>query len=161
EDEAGVKLDLGPEPDLGGQAADCSSIEQFSTNQGCEFWAVDLPNVSVVPPFSIDVTPHDQQFAVVVTNTASDAIANVSIYVGDGDTPVDGGPVPVDTMRVFALDPLSISPGTTSSDAQAYRSESDVPIAPYHSQSLDNPPPVYSNDATLLFPTHDLATDYT
>lgn len=156
-----MKLDLGPEPDLGGQAADCSSIEQFSTNQGCEFWAVDLPNVSVVPPFSIDVTPHDQQFAVVVTNTASDAIANVSIYVGDGDTPVDGGPVPVDTMRVFALDPLSISPGTTSSDGQAYRIESDVPIVAYQFQPLDNTSPVYSNDATLLFPTHVLATDYT
>jgi hypothetical protein len=133
----------------------------FSTNQGCEFWAVDLPNVSVVPPLTIDTAPADQQFAVAVANTSADVPAHVEIYIADEGTPVASADVGVDTMHVFELDAMNIPPGTTSAGGSAYRIESDIPIVAYQFQPLDNTSPVYSNDATLLFPTHVLDKDYT
>jgi len=159
----GIKLDVAGGVDLGGggTVGDCDSLEELPTNQGCEFWALDLPNVSEVPPLSIDTVPADQQFAVVVTNPSDMATANVEIFVADQATPVVSGPVPVETMRVFQLPALNITPGATTSDGQAYRIASDLPIIAYQFQPLDNTSPVYSNDATLLFPTHVLTGDYT
>jgi hypothetical protein len=42
----------------------------------------------------------------------------------------------------------------------AFRVESDVPIAAYQFNPLDNTSPVYSNDASLLLPERVLSTDY-
>ena len=54
-DDAGVdgdgpRLDVGtPDPDTGGGAvSDCESAAETQSNLGCEFWAVDLPNISDV-----------------------------------------------------------------------------------------------------------------
>ncbi len=157
-----MKLDVAPGTDMGGgPAGGCDALEDLPTNQGCEFWAVDLPNVSVVPPFTIDTVPADQQFAVVVSNPSDTDTANVEIFVADEMMPVDMGPVPVQTMRVFQLPALNIAPGTTSSTGQAYRIVSDLPIVAYQFQPLDNASPVFSNDATILFPTHVFSGDYT
>jgi hypothetical protein len=161
----GPKLDLGGAEDgatdEGGSLGGCDDLDQLPTNQGCEFWAVDLPNVSAVLPFTLDVVPADQQFAVVVVNPSDVESADVQIYQGNGSIAVDGGAVPFDTMRVFQLPALSITPGQTTSDGQAYRIESDLPIIAYQFQPLDNTSPVYSNDATILYPSHVLTGDYT
>jgi hypothetical protein len=155
----GVKLDVGTNADLGGFGeAGCDDIDDLPTNLGCEFWAVDLPNVSQAP---LATTPHDQQFAVVVTNASSDDTANIEVFVGNEATAIDGGPLPPDTMRVFSLPSMNITPGATTDDGVAFRIESDLPITAYQFQPLDNTTPVYSNDATLLFPTHVLGEDYT
>lgn len=153
------KLDVGSVADFGGDTpAGCDDVEDLPTNQGCEFWAVDLPNVSVAP---LAVTPQDQQFAVVVTNSGGGDTANVEVFVGAGEDPVEAGAVPPDTVRVFALPSMNITPGATTDDGTAYRIESDLPITAYQFQPLDNTNPVYSNDATLLFPTHVFGEDYT
>ncbi len=160
----GMKLDAGAMgSDLGGGGiiGGCDDVQMLPTNQGCEFWAVDLPNVSVVPPLTIDTVPADQQFAVVVTNPSAVATANVEIFGADPGVPLASGAVPFDTMRVFELPSLSITPGATTANGQAYRIVSDLPITAYQFQPLDNTSPVYSNDATLLFPTHVLTGDYT
>lgn len=159
-----MKLDAGAMgADLGGGGiiGGCDDVKMLPTNQGCEFWAVDLPNVSVVPPFTIDTVPADQQFAVVVTNPSDVATANVEIFGPDPGVPVATGAVPFDTMRVFELPALNITPGATTANGQAYRVVSDLPITAYQFQPLDNTSPVFSNDATLLFPTHVLTGDYT
>lgn len=156
-----VKLDVGAGPDMGGPPptiATCDDVEDLPTNQGCEFWAVDLPNVSEAP---LATTPHDQQFAIVVTNSLPEQSANVEVFVGAGETAIEAGVVPANTMRVFQLPSMNITPGTTSADGTAYRIETDVPITAYQFQPLDNTNPVYSNDATILFPTHVLDRDYT
>lgn len=165
EDETGPqeKLDIGTTPDMGSDdpppsQASCDDLEDLPTNQGCEFWAVDLPNVSSAP---LAVTPHDQQFAIVVTNSLPEQSANVEVFVGTDDTPIESGVVPSSTMRVFQLPSMNITPGTTSADGVAYRIEADVPITAYQFQPLDNTNPVYSNDATILFPVHVLGQDYT
>jgi hypothetical protein len=155
----GIKLDANVSQDLGNLGgASCDDLEALPTNQGCEFWAVDLPNVSSAP---LATTPHDQQFAVVVTNSAGNDTANVEVFVGAQGSAIDGGPVPPDTMRVFELPSLNIMPGATTADGVAYRVVSDLPISAYQFQPLDNSTPVYSNDATLLFPTNVLGSDYT
>jgi hypothetical protein len=154
-----VRLDVGHAGDLGGFGeAGCDDIEELPTNLGCEFWAVDLPNVSVAP---LATTPHEQQFAVVVTNASTENTANVEVFVGDEAVAIETGALPPDTMRVFELPSMNITPGATTADGVAYRIESDLPITAYQFQPLDNTTPVYSNDATLLFPTHVLAGDYT
>ena len=154
----GTKLDVSGTIDLGGNPTiGCDDLEALPTNQGCEFWAVDLPNVSVVTGIT---APHDQQFAVVVSNPAVDEAAQVDIFVGDEAMATDGGPVPAQTMRVFTLPAMSIPPGVTGSNGAAYRIESDRPIVAYQFQPLDNTDPVYSNDASILLPTHVLGDDY-
>ncbi len=157
---SGIKLDVGgSESDLGGFGeAGCDDIDELPTNIGCEFWAVDLPNVSEAP---LATTPHDQQFAVVVTNASTENTANVEVFVGADDVAIDSGPLPPGMMRVFELPAMNITPGATTADGVAYRIESDLPITAYQFQPLDNTTPVYSNDATLLFPTHVLGQDYT
>ena len=165
DDETGdePKLDLGTAPDMGTDepppsVASCDDLEELPTNQGCEFWAVDLPNVSQAP---LNPTPHDQQFAIVVTNSLPEQSANVEVFVGDNGNAVETGVVPANTMRVFQLPSMNIASGTTSADGTAYRIEADVPITAYQFQPFDNTSPVYSNDATILFPTHVLDGDYT
>ncbi|MCP4676413.1 MAG: hypothetical protein GY854_13050 [Deltaproteobacteria bacterium] len=135
------------------------SCNTGSSNQGCEFWAVDLPNVSNA--FLLPVKPHNQQFAVVVANTSSDVAANVTIYLGDDTLPAVSNSVPVDAIVTFKLPSQNIEPGATTSDGVAYRIESDVPITAYQFNPLDNTSEVYSNDASLLFPNHVLSKDYT
>ncbi len=156
------KLDVGAGPDMGDDTppsvASCDDLEDLPTNQGCEFWAVDLPNVSQAP---LNTTPHDQQFAIVVTNSLPEQSANVEVFVGSNENAIESGVVPANTMRVFQLPSMSIAPGTTSADGTAFRIEADVPITAYQFQPFDNTNPVYSNDATILFPTHVLDGDYT
>lgn len=157
------KLDIGAGPDMGQDdlpptIASCDDLEELPTNQGCEFWAVDLPNVSEAP---LDTTPHDQQFAIVVTNSLPEQSANVEVFVGANANAIESGVVPANTMRVFPLPSMNIASGTTSADGIAYRIEADVPITAYQFQPFDNTTPVFSNDATILFPTHVLDGDYT
>lgn len=135
----------------------CHNLEP--SNMGCEFWAVDLPNVSIEP--LLDVVPQDQQFAVVVANTSSQTDAFVEIFSGSSTTALVSGTVPVDQIVTVPLPSQNIQPAATTSTGIAYRIESDVPIAAYQFNPLDNTSEVYSNDASLLFPTHVLSRDYT
>jgi len=154
--------DLDSDSDLDWDAGDIEDpdpcVDPGSSNQGCEFWAVDLPNVSVAP---LSVKPHDQQFAVVVANTSADEPAEVSIYLGADTNPSVTQSVPVDDIVTFKLPSQNIQPGATTSNGTAYRIESNVPITAYQFNPLDNTTPVYSNDASLLFPVHVLSKDYT
>jgi len=146
------------EYDAGGDGNMDPCTNLGTTNQGCEFWAVDLPNVTVAP---LTVKPQDQQFAVVVANTSADKPAKVSIYLGADINPSVSNTVPVDGIVTFKLPSQNIKPGATTDDGVAYRIRSDVPITAYQFNPLDNTNPVYSNDASLLFPIQVLSKDYT
>lgn len=129
-----------------------------TSNLGCVFWAVDLPNVSSAP---LSKMPHDQQFAVVVANTSSQTPATVSVYSADASSPLETQTVPVDEIVTFELPTQNLQPGATTSVGLAFRIESDVPIAAYQFNPLDNTSEVYSNDASLLLPERVLSKDYT
>jgi hypothetical protein len=156
EDEGPVKFDVGT-----GELefpTTCADVAETTTNLGCEFWAVDLPNDWQGTPMSPPAA--DQQFAVVVANASALEPAQIEVFLADGDTPIASGEVEVDATREFALDPQSIDPQQSSSDGFAFRIASSVPVTAYQFNPLDNQVPTYSNDASLLFPTHALAEDY-
>jgi hypothetical protein len=138
--------------------SDTDPCTSGTSNLGCEFWAVDLPNVSQAP---LAVTPHDQQFAVVVANTSATATATVSVYSGASATPLATQIVPANQIVTIPLPAQNIEPAATTSNGLAFRIASDIPIAAYQFNPLDNTSPVYSNDASLLLPIHVLSMDYT
>lgn len=162
-DDTGAKLDvaMGETENASdtGPPNTCAEAANADSNQGCEFWAVDLPNAWA--GINGSPAPADQQFAVVVANTASDAPANVEVFMGNGATAVDSASVAIGQVHDFRLPALSQAPRANTYDGQAYRIESDVPITAYQFNPLDNTVQVFSNDASLLFPTHVLDTDYT
>lgn len=163
--ESGPVLDLGSDgamdavDDEGvtGEGSACEQAANASSNQGCEFWAVDLPNAWQV---SLNQAAQEQTFAIVVTNTAS-VPANVEIFAGNEAAPLQTDSVAPGALRVFAFgNELGIeNQGNTK--GRAYRIESDQPVTAYQFNPLDNSQEVYSNDASLLFPSHVLDLDYT
>jgi len=149
--------DSDTDTDTDGDTDPCNNMGD--TNLGCAFWAVDLPNVTDAP---LAVVPQDQQFAVVVANVFNDVPATVSVYSGASATPLATQTVPTNDIVTFELpNTQSIAPAATTSDGLAFRIESDIPIAAYQFNPLDNTTPVYSNDASLLFPERVLSQDYT
>ncbi|MBC8071296.1 MAG: IgGFc-binding protein [Deltaproteobacteria bacterium] len=165
DDETGGKLDVAsPGSMTGGDEGgpvdgSCEGAAMTESNQGCEFWAVDLPNAWAGSNGS--PAPQDQQFAVVIANNSADVAANVEVFVGNDDTPVATASVGIDEIYEFKLAALNQAPRANTYDGKAYRIESDVPITAYQFQPLDNTVQVFSNDASLLFPTHVLGVDYT
>jgi hypothetical protein len=163
--ETGEKLDVAGDSTMtgagegGGPIETCDDAAMSESNQGCEFWAVDLPNAWA--GINGSPAPQDQQFAVVVANVASDNVANVQVFLGDSDQVVDSAMVATGEIHEFKLAAQNQAPRANTYDGVAYRIASDVPITAYQFQPLDNTVQVFSNDASLLFPTHVLGTDYT
>jgi len=165
-DETGAKLDLGDGGtgqasggDSGPGVGSCEEAAQNESNQGCEFWAVDLPNAWA--GINGSPAPADQQFAVVVANTATDVAAHVEVFNGVTGAAVDTMDVMPGEIHEFRLPALNQEPRANTYDGQSYRISSDVPITAYQFNPLDNTVQVFSNDASLLFPTPVLDTDYT
>ncbi|GEM_PF-1081529 len=158
DDQGGFKFDVGEDNSLFNLPASCDEVAGTQTNLGCEFWAVDLPNEwrgsGKSPPAA------EQQFAVVVANASSLEPADVKIYLGASAEVLVSASVAVNETHEFQLDPQSISPDRNSDDGVAFRVVSDLPITAYQFNPLDNEIEVYSNDASLLLPTHALGTSY-
>ncbi|MEM6291664.1 MAG: IgGFc-binding protein [Myxococcota bacterium] len=159
EDDDGFKFDVGA-PD-GGLTFDfgCAEAAAQSTNLGCEFYAVDLPNDdrgTFMSPAAAD-----QQFSVAVGNPSGLSAALVEVYLPGEDTSFASAQVEPQETFTFPLPSASIEPNFGTTDGLAYRIVSDTPIVAYQFNPLDNTTPVYSNDASLLLPTHALGTDYT
>ncbi len=150
-------MDAGDDgPTTGGGTA-CEQAAAHQSNQGCEFWAVDLPNAWQI---GLQVGAEDQAFGIVVTNTAADD-AMVEVFAGNQGTPLQSATIAPGALRVFSFgNSLGVDPHGNS-ESIAYRIESDRPVTAYQYNPLDNGTPVYSNDASLLFPTHVLDLDYT
>lgn len=149
--------------DAGGASAEipstCTAAASVRTNAGCEFWAVDLPNVWFPSqPFSLDIAA-EQQFAVVVANVSTSEVANVEVFEGDSSSPLLSVTVDPLDAATLELPDRSIDP-TKNSKGVGFRIKSDVPITAYQFQPLDNLVPVYSNDASALLPAHVLENDY-
>ena len=146
----------------------CDEAARKHSNVGCEYWGVDLDN-AVVPTGNAAA----QQYAVIVSNVQPDLVANVTV---EEDTATPGAPQKLRTdgtarvgpraLEVFKLGPKEVdgSPvlpdGTilfnqgshTALSRGAFRIRSSVPIVAYQFNPLENVN-VFSNDASLLFPT--------
>jgi len=137
----------------------CQEAAEQQTNQGCEFWAADLPQAWWGENDS--PAPEVGQYAVVVANASANTPAQVDIYRGNEATLVDSASVAVNDVHVFELPALSLQSQGNSDAGLAYRIETDVPVTAYQFNTLEQTSARYSADASLLFPTHVLRKDYT
>jgi hypothetical protein len=130
----------------------CEFNAKFKSNNGCEYWAVDLDQYYSSEPGSNGASA---QFALVVSNTNQYFKAGVTITGPAGFSRVVEAPPK--TATVINLPPLNIVSSGVSS--QAYRLQSTLPIVAYQFNPLENVG-VYSNDASLLLPTTALGKKY-
>ena len=163
--DGGEKLDVAGGDDTGGNDGGipldpCEEAAMAKSNQGCEFWAVDLPNVWD-DPLAGGTAAENMQFAVVVANTSDEANATVGVFQGNNSGASFAATLAPGATQEFLLPALNIEPRANTTNGVAYRIQSDIPITAYQFNPLDNVSPVFSNDASLLLPTHVLAEDYT
>jgi len=137
----------------------CGGGDDKVSNAGCEYWAVDLDNVPDEPSPGA-ITPATAQFAVVVSNVNAEA-SNISIYQADArgreelvqETEVRAGDVAI----------LNLAPRSQVGSGKsfvAYRIEADQPVIAYQFNPLNNTDQAFSNDASLLIPSHAFGSEY-
>jgi len=136
----------------------CSAKLKFNSNVGCEYWAVDLDNAQVhCGPSMCDAWA--MQYAVIIANVDKQ-VANIKV---EGGLFVQGHQVQPGALKVLKL------PGAgwganwgqqgSGINNKAFRIRSDAPIIAYQFNPLDNVG-VFSNDASLLLPTHSIGNKY-
>src|SRR5205814_8588753 len=121
------------------------------SNQGCDYWAVDLPNADVLPQPG-GISPAFAQYAVVISNTDETHTAQVLITQSDGASP---STVLMDTvaprdLKVFNLGPRNADQcGTTlgcpNVSYKAYRIQTSIPVVAYQFNPLNNTAEAFSN----------------
>jgi hypothetical protein len=129
----------------------CTFDPKFGTNVGCDYWAADLDN---------HPNAQDSPFAVIVSNLGT-GDADVTVSIKDGpanpETGVASATVAPGALHIFELP--SRQPGSAGIAWLAYHVESTAPIVAYQFNPLDNVD-VFSNDASLLLPSHTFGNEY-
>ena len=131
-------------------------------NRGCDFWAVDLDNAKVPAGNGGVYDAQNQQFAVIVVNPASET-ATVSVTIAAGAKTATYT-VEAKQQKVLALpDPAwgvtPLNQDGTSINSNAYHIQSDRPVVAFQFNPLQSYD-VFSNDASLLLPSHNLGYEY-
>jgi hypothetical protein len=144
----------GKQCDLGECTPLCVINEKVKTNIGCDYWAVDLDN-AFVPGRDGFLDAAGAPFAVVVSNPHPEFTGEVSVYNNEGL--VDQAILPPLGLHIFNLPRRDIDGSTLA--PLAYHIKSGVPIVAYQFNPLDNED-VFSNDASLLLPSHVVGDDY-
>lgn len=132
----------------------CKINEKVKTNVGCDYWAADLDN-ALVPGGDGFLNAERAPFAVVVSNPHPTYTAQVTVL--NNEEIVQDTLVPPLGLHVFNLPHRDIN--QTSITNRAYRVRSSIPIVAYQFNPLENEE-VFSNDASLLLPSHVLGTEY-
>ena len=136
----------------------CASDVKLNTNQGCDYYAVDLEN-STSEPFEAGApTAADAQFAVIVSNPNGKTPITVTVHETQKGPAIVTKQIGPQSLAVIKLDKRNVT-GTVK-DFLAWRIKADHPFIAYQFNPLDNVNPVYSNDATLLLPVNALGKDY-
>jgi len=144
----------GQQCDLGECTPLCVINEKVKTNIGCDYWAVDLDNAFLGSGDDL-LDAAGAPFAVVVSNPHPEFTGEVSVY--NNEELVDQAILPPLGLHVFNLPRRDVD-GTTIAPL-AYHVRSGVPIVAYQFNPLDNEE-VFSNDASLLLPSHVLGDEY-
>lgn len=151
----------------------CQVADNYPSNVGCEFWAVDLDQQDGKDPVTgFQNDPASADFGVVLSNKG-DAKANVTVQINEAPP---GQPPSIKAIKNITVDPKTLipivlpireldcgvkpndyaSPGTCLS-SKAFRIVSSAPIVVYQFNAFENS---YSNDASLLLPTNALGSYY-
>ena len=135
----------------------CSSDFKLNTNQGCDYYAVDLEN-STQEAFKDGPSAANAQFAVIVSNPSASKDLTVTVH-----ETFKGPAIVTKTLKPKGLEIIKLGPRNvtgTVKDFLAWRLKGDKPFVAYQFNPLDNVNPVYSNDATILLPTNAVNKDY-
>jgi hypothetical protein len=142
----------------------CEINLKMNSYFGCDYWGADLDNAFVPGGESGFYDAQGSQYAIVVSNPNTKYSATVHIYNNEGevlndskDIPFDTSPIAPLTLRVYNLPRRDVN-GTVKAPL-AYRVSSSIPITAYQFNPLENVK-VFSNDASLLLPTHVLGKYY-
>jgi hypothetical protein len=141
----------------------CTVVAQLDSSLGCEFYAVDMPNL---PPRD------DFVFAVALSNPSSKAEAHVEIFDHNGAAVqmVASGTIDPRAVQIFPISGASNGDegfypgdagflGTGIARGRAFRVVSDVPIVATQFNPLGGAN-AFTTDASLLLPTHTLSDSY-
>ena len=144
--------------------SECGRAEANRSNIGCEYYPVPLTNGG-------NFTADRYDFRVVVANPHDSATANVRVFRGDmmvaSATVPAGGltdiPLPWVIGQSDAIDPTAPWSSVTTANG-AYRLISDLPVtvAQFNPFEYNNGRTGFSftNDASLLFPSHAFSGEY-
>ncbi|HTJ82002.1 MAG TPA: IgGFc-binding protein [Polyangiaceae bacterium] len=153
---------------LGACKTACQVAEDTPTNVGCEFWAVDLDQQDGLND------PASVPWGLAISNVG-DTDANVTIELNDGAPgaaqqisviPNGNFTVPKNTLYALNMPTRELDCGTVPNDynspgtclsSRAFRVTSSSPVVIYQFNVFEN---AYSNDASLLIPTHSLGQQY-
>lgn len=143
----------------GGCISACEVAEQKKSYIGCDYWPTSTGNALLDPSF-------DSNFAVVVHNQN---LAPAQIKIELNGVQVRSELVAANTIETFQLDyvkPLKMTADSfTSKSVQggAYHLTSTLPVTVYQFSPLDFQKGTnysYTNDASLLLPTHVFSENY-
>ncbi len=132
----------------------CTLSEKIKTNVGCDYWAVDLDNAFVQGSEGF-LDAAAAPYAVVISNTHPEYTGEVTVF--NNEMLVDQAIIPPLGLQIFYLPRRDVD-GTTIAPL-AYRIRSSIPIVAYQFNPLENED-VFSNDASLLLPSHVLGKEY-
>ena len=140
--------------DEGDCITQCQFIEKRETYVGCEYWGVELDQ-AFVPSGGGFIDGSAAPFAIVVSNVHDRVDAEVEVLTRTGV--VQRATIPPRSLHVFQLNEHIVR--GTMRGFYAYQVRSSMPIVAYQFNPLNNEE-VYSNDASLLYPTSALGTQY-
>jgi len=126
----------------------CAGDIKFNTNVGCDYWAVDLDNGPVEAASA--------SFAVVVSNT-SDKVAEVTVRQSDDAAVAASASIPPGELQVLELPPYNVDGSMIG--PRAWKVTATAPIVAYQFNPKENAL-VYSNDASVLFPSNTWGKEY-
>jgi hypothetical protein len=137
---------------LGTCVSACFADLKSHSNAGCDYWAVDLDNLSEVAA--------NLEHGIVVANLA-DKDTEVVVLAKDGAADptqeIAKQTVPAGALAIFELPPRNM--GGPGIFWRAYRVQSKAPIIAYQFNPLENKG-TYSNDASLLIPATSYGLEY-
>lgn len=133
----------------------CKLTEKLKTNIGCDYWAADLDNAFVPGGEEGFLDAAAEQYSVVVSNPHPEFTGEVTVY--NNEALVETAVVPPLGLHVFNLPRRDVD-GTIQAP-RAYRIRSSIPVVAYQFNPLQNED-VFSNDASLLLPSHVLGKKY-
>ncbi|MBM4395859.1 MAG: IgGFc-binding protein [Deltaproteobacteria bacterium] len=142
----------------------CDINSKTGSYIGCEYWGADLDNAMVPGGETGFYDAAGAQYAIVVSNTSLKYPATVEIFNNAGMVANDaqGNPLPTDPippmgLRIFNLPRRDVE--STVLAPLAYRVVGSIPITAYQFNPLENVN-VFSNDASILLPSHVLGRWY-
>jgi hypothetical protein len=142
----------------------CVKAAEENSYIGCNYWAVHLENAPQELMGDPSIQASDTApWGVVISNTSDTDTAQVKVSDANGATLKTGTVAPKD-LALFTFDPKGADAKynlkKTEIAAKAINIQTSVPVSVYQFNPLNNKVKVYSNDASLLLPTHILSGNY-